>query len=257
VRLSIAFKEMGTTVGQLGILDPLGAARVSVSMAQELQDMGFGLLISTDLKLLAETKLEMRADKIAPFYDASVNAVDEERVFWMRLSSPEGKTVGMQAFRYDYVDTNLADWGPSYIIGLYMRRQELLMPSHAAPPRNSIANRIKGRLVYHGELWLDSKLKNRKVMDNFPRLGLILAYMKWNPDAVWALVSHQMAAHGHMGRIGFPVLERGFLRWQWPTDGIDPVEYLGIAERSALEQMIDEMLTTTSKYQLEPTRTEL
>jgi hypothetical protein len=243
-------------VGKLGLYDPLGAARVSVSLTRELEDQGFGVLVSADLNLLAATKLALRPDKIAPFYDPAVSAVDGDRVFWMALTSPEGKTVGLQAFRYDYVDTNLADWGPSYIIGLYMRRQELLMPSHAAPPRNSIAERIRGKLVYHGELWLDRSLKSRKIMDSFPRLGLILAYMKWNPDAVWALVSQQMAGHGHMGRIGFPVLERGFLRWQWPTDGIDPVEYLGIAERSALEQMIDEMLTTTSKYQSGPVRTE-
>jgi hypothetical protein len=148
----------------------------------------------------------------------------------------------------------LADWGPSFIIGLYMRRQELLMPSHATPPRHSVAERLRGKLVYHGELWVDRGVKSRKVIELYSRLGLVLALIKWNPDAIWALASHQMATHGHSARMGFTYLERGFLRWQWNAEGIDPVEYLGVADRLSLEQMIEEYLTTGQLLPLAPPR---
>ena len=41
-------------------------------------------------------------------------------------------------------DSSLADWGPNLTIGLAMRRQELMVPTHAAPPKNSIAEQNPG-----------------------------------------------------------------------------------------------------------------
>jgi hypothetical protein len=87
------------------------------------------------------------------------------------------------------------------------------------------------------------------VFDAFTRLGMLLAVIKWNPDAIWGLASEQMARHGHVGRIGYTILERGFLRWQWASKDIDPVEYLAVIDHVAIEQMIEEMLTTEAEYQ--------
>jgi len=44
--------------------------------------------------------------------------------------------------------------------------------------------------------------------------------------------------------MGYNYIEKGFLRWQWATDGIDLTEWLNIAERHAIEQMINEMITS-------------
>ena len=164
----------------------------------------------------------------------------------MSLVDESGKTVGLQAYRMDYVETSLADWLPNYMIGVYMRRNEMMVPSHPSPPKGSISERLRGRLVYEGELWLDPRVKGRQAFDIFTRLGLFLSVVKWNPHAIWALVTEQMAKHGHMTRIGYTVLERGVLRWTWASDGIDLIEYLGVLEKSALEQMLDEMLASTS-----------
>ena len=42
----------------------------------------------------------------------------------------------------------------------------------------------------------------------------------------------------------FSTVERGFLRWAIASDGIDPVEYLAVAERQFLEQAVEEDLTS-------------
>jgi hypothetical protein len=119
-----------------------------------------------------------------------------------------------------------------------------MVPSHPSPPRGSISERLRGKLVYEGELWLDKQIKGRQAFDMFTRLGLFLATIKWNPDAIWGLASEQMAKHGHLGRIGFTILERGVLRWTWASDGIDLVEYLAVIEKQSIEQLLDEMLTS-------------
>ena len=120
----------------------------------------------------------------------------------------------------------------------------MLIPSHASPPRGSIAERISGKLVYHGELWVDRMTRNRRIVEIFGRLGMLLSMLRWNPDAIWALASQTMATRGHLNCMGYSYLERGYFRWQWNTEGIDPVEWVAIIERSGLEQMIEEMLTT-------------
>jgi hypothetical protein len=136
----------------------------------------------------------------------------------MKLTSTAGAVSGLQAYRYDYVDSSLADWGPNLTIGLAMRRQELMVPTHAAPPKNSIAERIRGKLVFHGEFWVDPQVRNRRIMEKFSRLGMILSLLKWNPDrfglcsgrmAPWPSKPHGLYLHGKV------------LRWQWASDGID------------------------------------
>jgi hypothetical protein len=170
---------------------------------------------------------------------------------WNWLTNAEGAVVGLQAFRFDNVDTHLADWCLNYMIGVYMRRQEMMVPTHAQPPAGSVAERLTGKLVYHGEIWIDKQIKNRKVFELFVRLGLQLALLKWQPDAIWGLASAQMAGHGHFTRVGYTVLERGFLRWQWASEGVDPVEYLVAVERPSLEAMAEEFLATGALCQPE------
>jgi hypothetical protein len=223
------------------IRNPYGAAKAVSKISAEIEELGCQINIESDVQELNSTRIAVRGDAVSPFFDPEVAGLDPDRFFWMKLTSTDGKVVGMQAYRYDYVDTSLADWGPTLTIGLAMRRQELMIPTHSAPPESSVAERIRGKLVFHGEFWIDPHMRNRKLLDSFSRLGMILSYLKWNPDAVWALSSNRMATHGHPNRMGYTYMERGFLRWQWATDGIDLVEWLNIAERHSIEQMLNEM----------------
>jgi hypothetical protein len=228
----------------LALEDPLGTARAIAALHDELAGYGHACRISDDLNEFNALKLGLRGERAHPYHDPEICGLGSDRAFWMSLAGSEGGVIAIQAFRLDTVETSLADWAPAYTIGLYMRRQELLIPMHASPPKNSIAERLKGRLVYHGELWIDKAVRNRKVADAFGKLGLLLSLIKWQPHAIWALASQQMATHGHLTRMGYSHLERGFFRWKWASEGIDTVEWLAVAERPAMEQLIADMLTT-------------
>ncbi len=230
-------------MSQICVSDPLGAATVCSQLRAEIEGLGYFVTVSDSLGKLNETRIQVRGKQVSPFFDATVCNLPPDKFFWMHLSSPSGIISGLQAFRYDCVDTSLADWGPNLTIGLAMRRQELMIPAQAAPPKNSIAERIRGKLIFHGEFWIDPQVRNRKVMEKFSRLGIVLTHIKWNPDSVWALASSRMAERGQSSRMGYTYNEKGFLRWQWATEGIDLDEWLVISERSSIEQMISEMLT--------------
>ena len=231
-----------------GLTKPLAAVRAASLLEFELEGLKLGVHVSSDMAAFDAAKQAARGAPVAPMHHFKTGVFDRERAFWMYLTDEAGDVVGLQAFRYDEIDTHLADWCLNYMIGVYMRRQELMVPSFPKPPDGSAAERLTGKLVYHGEIWISKSIKNRKVFEIFVRLGLILAVIKWRPDAIWGLASAQMAGHGHFTRVGYTILERGFLRWQWASEGIDPVEYLVAAELHSLEAMIDEMLATSTEF---------
>jgi hypothetical protein len=232
-----------------GLRNPLDVAVACSALHRELAQLGFAAKVELDMQQMHVVKQRVREMPVAPMHDPNVCDLTNNRGYWMSLESADKSVVGLQAFRCDYIDTSLADWCAPYMIGVYMRRHELMIPSHALPPRDSISERLRGRLVYHGEIWIDKAVRNRRVFEAFTRLGLLIALIKWNPDAVWGLASSQMAGHGHVGRIGYTTIERGFLRWEWASEGIDPVEYLCVIDRNGLEQMVDEMMTTKVESQ--------
>jgi hypothetical protein len=234
----------------VGLLQPMDAARAAVMLETELNLLKLNVHVSSDMEAFDVVKRRVRNMPVAPMHHYGVGVFNRERAFWMSLTDETGDVVGLQAFRYDEIDTHLADWCVTYMIGVYMRQQELMVPAFPKPPAGSVSERLTGKLVYHGEIWISKQIKSRKVFEVFVRLGLILAVIKWRPDAIWGLASAQMAGHGHFTRVGYTILERGFLRWQWASDGIDPVEYLVAAELPSLEGMIEEMLATATESEL-------
>jgi hypothetical protein len=173
-------------------------------------------------------------------FDPSISELGNERAFWLGAFAPDQHIVSLQAFRLDLVFPNLAEWALGWMTGLYVKRKELVLPSAIQPPACSRSGHLSGALVYHGEMWIEKHFKARLGFDSFTRLGILIAFLKWQPSAIWALTSSKFANHGYVARSGYGYQELGFLRWEWEPAGADFVEWLIIAERSHLELLIAE-----------------
>ena len=230
-------------MSEASIDDPFGAVKAAAGIALEFEQLGYSIAISADIGDLTAARIKARNAPVSPFFDPLVSGLAPDRFFWMKLTGDDGSIAALQAYRCDNVDTSLADWAPTYHIGLYMRRNEMCLPINAQPPKNSIAERIRGCLVYHGEFWVNPKVRSRKVVESFSRLGMLLSLLKWQPTAIWALSTKYMATHGHPGRMGYNYLESGFLRWQWASEEKYLNEWLHVAERHSIEKMISELNT--------------
>jgi hypothetical protein len=223
----------------VGITNPLAVARACATLEDALKSLGLVVSVSSDMVAFNTAKIKSRGFEVAPMHHHEVGVFTHERAHWLSLTDAYGKVVGLQAFRCDEIDTNLADWCVTYMIGAYMRRQELMVPSHAKPPQGSISERLKGKLAYHGELWIEKSYRSRDVIEHFVRIALILTHIKWQPDAIWALAGAHIVERGHLSRSGYNMLELGFMRWQLASDGIDPFEYLYAVEKHSIETMIE------------------
>jgi hypothetical protein len=233
----------------MGLRDPMQLAIVTVALRRAVEDMGYCITISEDFHAFAEMRARCRGGKVAPFFDPAVNAGLDKRAFWVGAENSTGVPICLQAFRIDTAEPNLADWAPGWIMGLYLRRGELLVPRAAAPPASSVTERVVGRMVYHGELWIDPKLRGNGLLDILPRMGMLLAMIKWQPDAMWAIIGQTMATRGQITRLGYNHLERGFLQWEFLPEGGEDIEWLAIAEREELEYLVQETRLKVSASQ--------
>lgn len=232
-----------------GLSDPLAAVRAVSSLDQDLRGKGFEAILDTDFSAFATLRRQVRGGEAeGPLFDPHVSAVSPSKGFWMSLVTPARRTVGLQAFRADHAEPTLADWALGWILGVYLKRAELIVPERVAAPVSSVAQRYSGIVVYHGELWLDPEFRGLQLMEPFSRLGVLLAYVRWHPQAIWALNSERMAMQGKMMQMGYAHQERGFLRWRFLPGSADRSEWLSIADRASIEQLIGDMIFTESGY---------
>ncbi len=228
-----------------GLADPLGVVRAIASLERELAAAGFTVSTSTDFAAFAAIRPSLRGGApVAPLFDPAASSLPSDKGFWMRLDGPEGRTQGLQAFRADFAEPSLAEWALGWMIGIYLKRSELIIPAAVAQVGNSVAKRISGVVVYHGELWIEPSCRRRSLMEPFSRMGVLLSYLRWRPAAVWALSDDPMVFRGRMTRMGYGYIERGFLRWRFLPENAAASEWLSIADPTSLEQLISEMVLT-------------
>jgi hypothetical protein len=226
-----------------GIPNPLAAVNLINALVARAQALEVEPFVSDDFEFFATERYRLRNEAPSPMFDPLVGRLTG-KAFWLGARNRSGEVVSLQAYRLDYVDTTLAEWAVGWMAGLYMKRHELMVPAHLEPPSHSRAARVSGKVVYHGEIWLMPNLRSRGYFDTLPFLGMMLAYVKWQPDAVWGLVNDQMATHGHVTRMSYPHIERSFLRWQECPAGIPNNEWLVLAERSDLDYLVEERAAT-------------
>jgi hypothetical protein len=222
-----------------GLPDPLAAAEVVHGLVEQARALGIDPFYSDDFEEFVRQRLALRGAVPSPMFDPAVGRL-QGKAFWLGARNKQGEVVSLQAYRLDHVDTSLAEWAVGWMAGLYLKRHELMVPAYLQPPSSSRAGKVRGPLVYHGEIWLSPTLKNRSYFDTMPFLGMLLAHLKWYPTAVWGLVNDQMARHGHVIRMHYTHLEPSFLRWQHSPEGIPNNEWLVLADRDSLNFWVAE-----------------
>lgn len=229
-----------------GLADPLRTVAAINSLIEAGTEQGYAFNISTDFAELSKQRQLLRNSEVSPMFDCAVNRDIENTGFWMSAANGNGEIIALQAFRLDDVQPNLADWVLGWMMGLYAKRREMIVPRQLHAPDHSLAALVRGKVAYHGELWIEKHAKG--CLKVFPHLGMLLALVKWQPEAIWALTGELMATRGHMIRMGYGHLEQSFLTWEWQPHGAETAEWIGIADRRHLEFSVAELSSREVKY---------
>lgn len=60
---------------------------------------------------------------------------------------------------------------------------------------------IRGRLAYHGEMWLRPDFRRRNLAGPLGNLAIVSAYAKWRPDLIWGLIIPSRANAGYTTKV--------------------------------------------------------
>ena len=226
---------------QRGLSDPLAAVKVVNQHLQVIHDKKLHVRTSSDFAAFRTARLEMRGDLPSPMFDDTIGDLSS-KAFWVSMHNEEGDIKCIQACRLDYIDTSLAEWVVGWMSGLYLKRNQLMVPEFLEPPKESRSRDVRGWVVYHGEMWIDREYRGLdNIFDDMASIVVFLAYIKWQPDAVWGLVSTHMAMRGQGNRMSYPRVERSFLRWNVAAQGIPSNEWLVLSERKDLDLLVSEL----------------
>ncbi len=227
-----------------GLRDPLAAVDVVHRLLARVQRHGLTVHTSNDFHAFMKARKHLRGDVVSPMFDPNIGELSS-KAFWMSMADADGNIQCIQACRLDFVDTSLADWVVGWMVGLYLKRGQLMVPEFLEPPLESRSRNVRGWLVYHGEMWMARDYRGvDNLFDNMASLAVVTAYVKWQPDAVWGLVSTGLAMRGQGNRMSYSHVERSFLRWNLAVPGVPENEWLVLSERQDLDFLVEERSVT-------------
>lgn len=236
-------------------IDPLTVASAASRLESEADTIGVRLRVSFDFDELVRVREWVRQSLVSPFFRPDFNAFTPDTAFWVSAMDQSGEVIYLHAFRLDMVEQDFTQWYLNWMFGLRARAGDRLELEDDQLPTSKRLRSLRGRLVYQGELWVSSKAPRKfasSVLNIVPKFAMLLAYIHFRPDAIWALVDHRGATTGGVLRAGNPHVQPNFVRWKegaMPRDlgtleggRQDGTEWLSTVEREELETMINEIL---------------
>ena len=150
-------------------------------------------------------------------FNADLHNLSKTNAFWVCGHTVQGQLAHTQAVR-------LVEVGEQSLGG-YLRRSfrdfppagvslDMAESRYRAGPG---ARRIKGRLCYHGEMWIDEdagSYRGRGMSSVLSRLGFAIALRDLNPDFIFAFMVRSVAFKGLAERAGFMHTEPASLSWK-------------------------------------------
>jgi len=153
---------------------------------------------------------------INPAFDPQYCDLNENNAFWMIGFNNNGEIVHTQAIKLlnlktrplqNYLDENFWDFRSVGYEFDKSRTQCSLSPC---------ASRIKGRVTYHGELWMksgDPRFRGGSLTVLLTRLFMMQAILRWNPDYLIGLQAPMITCRGLGIREGYMRAEQRTIAW--------------------------------------------
>lgn len=161
-----------------------------------------------------------------PFND-DLNCFPSSDAFWI-VGWRDGRAVHFQALRCDDVRSNLASHMRDWLLPLYRAAGIDLVPCPSGLVESPAGAAVKGRVVYHGEAWLEAGVGDSRgnLAGDLLWMGQVLAVRRWWPDVVYGLVTARKARQGFPVRCGYSHISPGMLIWRSAPPGDPVVEWI-------------------------------
>lgn len=199
------------------VLNPLDLSLYIADLEKSLSEKGVTVEYRTDFGYLVRLCEELPTKGYpTAMFNPLHNYIGPANGFWIRGTNSDDEVVAMQAIRFDQLNgTNLHNEIESL-------RAFYSDPSESAPDGEwcksfaPIANEISGPTAYHGELWLDDKLRGLDLAQTWSRLAMALTEQRFSPDWLWAITYEPIVMKGIATKFGYWHLQPEGVVWERP-----------------------------------------
>jgi len=219
-----------------------GAQFVS-EISDHVRNHGISLHIGTNFEEYADLVAEYRPHQpLGDPFNPKLHDLSRGQAFWIAGRNEEDELVHTQTMRLidlkdqslaGYLTDNFHDFPPSGV--------PLDMEASSYTP-GPAAHRIKGRIAYHGEVWLiggDKGYRGTGVSSMLARYAQASALMTWSPDYVLGFMPQSIAFRGLAEREGYVHSEPGALAWHHAEKDSVMKGFLIYNERQDVDWMLE------------------
>lgn len=193
--------------------DALGRSlrRLIDRLERQVYAAGMRLELSDDFELLAEINPFLDKAPLTSQFDPNVSDIGAANGFWLKGLDAKGEIIQTMALRlFDFRDTTAA-------LELESLRAFYADPAASAHPEETCvvtapaAHVITGRVCYQGDFWIKAASGLRGAGLSYPlsRLGMAIAFARWEPDFFYATVHDRIVRKGVAARYGYRNFQPG------------------------------------------------
>lgn len=147
------------------------------------------------------------------------------------------RVVSAQGARLDLLgQMNLAAWWQQQQKRIYVDPYPNQSPA-LGREHSPDASLITGRVVYHGNMWLLSDMRGKRLAQPICRLGQILAALQWQPDYIYCFIEARLVAKGFAAHQGYAHISPAGTHWLRAPEHIHGDDYLCWNRMSDLQHL--------------------
>jgi hypothetical protein len=232
------------------IPDPDDQATLDVSAAiallqSRIEKAGLSLKESADFSLFEKTVRGTEDKYLMEDFSPRFFDLHGATAFWVAAVNSHGNVVSVQAAKVeDLKDRNLAEHWQQQQRRIFVDPdpQVRFGTEHAHD-----AYFMRGRIVYHGNLWLRRDIRGQGLAEPLTQLGFLLSLLKWTPDYLYGLMAAKSAEKGFGIRVGYRRFVPRGTHWEIAPGHIRPDDWLVYATRSDLHGLVKLILRTCAQ----------
>ncbi|WP_350333422.1 hypothetical protein [Coralliovum pocilloporae] len=192
--------------------DPLVTAEAISVLADDIREQNLEIRVEYDFDRLNEVCQSFEGKELSEQFQTRYFDFTPANAFWLAISEPGGRIISVVAARFeDLSGIRLSDhW-------LQQQKRIYIDPyggdARLAEQSCPGAEQITGRVVYHGDMWLEKEYRGGPLAMLITRLSQLMVYAKWQPDYIYCFMSEKLVQRGFSTGQGYAHMQPVGTHW--------------------------------------------
>ncbi len=202
---------------------PMTAVKAVKTLLEKSENLGLSVTVERDFLDLEEACRQFDGKELSEQFSPGYFDLTPATGFWLAARKGDGTLVSVQAARIeDLGGTTLAEHWRHQQKRIYVGDTPAALGDEHCPG----AHDITGRVVYHGDMWLEAEFRGTGAASHLCRIGQLTAYMKWQPDFIYCFMSQKLVDSGFSTAQGYFHMQPAGTHWIDPPHHIRPDDWL-------------------------------